>query len=336
MNAVASSGARPRVFLSRKFPPGHFEALKKLSEFVMHPRETQPGATAYRRAARGADVLVSMVGDPIGADLLDAAPRLKLVVNCGVGFNNIDLEEATKRGVLAANTPGVVTAPTAECAMALLLAVSRRVAEADAYVRAGKWKGWTPTLLEGRGLEGRVLGVVGLGRIGGAVARMAGAFGMKVRYWSRSRKRPSAEKALGVSYRSFRGLLREADFLSVHAPLNDETRHLIGAAAFARMKRGAVVINTSRGGVLDEGALVDALRSGHLGGAGLDVFEREPAPRPALLRMRNVVMLPHLGTNTDLGRKAVSERAERNARAWLLGRRPPDLLNPEAWPRRRR
>lgn len=336
MNAAASSGARPRVFLARRFPPGHFEELKELAELVMHPRDTQPGPAAYRRAARGADVLISMVGDPIGADLLAAAPRLKLVVNCGAGFNNIDLAEAARRGVLAANTPGAVTAPTAECAMALLLAVSRRVAEADAYVRSGKWKGWTPTLLEGRGLEGRVLGVVGLGRIGGAVARMAGAFGMKVRYWSRRRRSPSAEKALGVSYRPFRALLREADFLSAHVALNEETRHLIGAGEFARMKKGAVIVNTSRGGVLDERALADALRSGRLGGAGLDVFEREPEPRPELLRMRNVVMLPHLGTNTDLGRRAVSARAARNARAWLLGRRPPDLLNPEAWPRRRR
>ena len=336
MNGKASPGTLPRVFLSRRFPPHHFEDLKRSTDFVMHGKDVRPSPAGYRRAVRGADVLISMVGDEIDAGFLDAAPRLKLVANCGVGFNNLDLEEITRRGVLATNTPGVVTEPTAECAMALLLAVSRRVAEADSYIRTGRWKGWTPTLLEGRGLNGRVLGIIGLGRIGRAVARMANAFGMKVRYWSRNRKSPEVEKETGVSYRSFGRLLRESDFLSVHLALNEETRHLIGAAEFARMKKGAVIINTARGPILDEKALVEALRSGHLGGAGLDVFEHEPDPHPRLMRMKNVVMMPHLGTNTDLGRDAVSERVERNVKAFLNGRRPPDLLNPEAWPHRRR
>lgn len=335
MNVMMSSGTLPCVFLARKFPPGHFEKLKELAEFVMHPKDVQPGPLSYRRAARHADVLISMVGDPIAADLMDASPRLKLIANCGVGFDNIDMTEATKRGILATNTPGVVTAPTAECAMALLFAVSRRVVEADSYVRAGKWKDWTPTLFEGSGLNDKVLGIVGLGRIGCAVARMAGAFGMKIRYWSRNRKSPEAEKQMGVSYRPFRRLLREADFLSVHVALNDDTRRLIDAEAFTRMKKGAMIINTARGSILDEKALVEALRSGHLGGAGLDVFENEPTPHSGLLRMKNVVMLPHLGTNTDLGRKAVSDRVVRNVKAYLLGKRPPDLLNPEAWPGRR-
>ena len=336
MNEKASPAELPRVFLSRKFPVRHFEELKRISEFVMHARDVKPSPAGYRRAVRHTDVLIAMVGDEIDAGFLDAAPRLKLVANCGVGFNNLDLGEITRRGILATNTPGVVTEPTAECAMSLLLAVSRRVAEADTYIRTGRWKGWTPTLLEGRGLNGRVLGVIGLGRIGCAVARMANAFGMKVRYWSRNRKSPDMEKETGVSYRAFGRLLRESDFLSVHLALNDETRHLIGAAEFARMKEGAVIINTARGPILDEKALVDSLRSGRLGGAGLDVFENEPDPHPRLMRMKNVVMMPHLGTNTDLGRDAVSERVERNVKAYLLGRRPPDLLNPEAWPNRRR
>ena len=336
MNGKASSEALPRVFLSRRFPAHHFEDLKRSTDFVMHARDVKPTPAGYKRAVRGADVLISMVGDEIDAGFLDATPRLKLVANCGVGFNNLDLEEITRRGILATNTPGVVTEPTAECAMALLLAVSRRVAEADSYIRTGRWKGWTPTLLEGRGLNGRVLGIVGLGRIGCAVARMANAFGMKVRYWSRNRKTPEMERETGVSYRPFGRLLRESDFLSVHLALNDETRRLIGAPEFARMKEGAVIINTARGPILDEKALVEALRSGHLGGAALDVFEDEPRPHPGLLRMKNVVMMPHLGTNTDLGRDAVSERVERNVKAYLLGRRPPDLLNPEAWPNRRR
>ncbi len=336
MGEKVPSKGLARVFLSRRFPPHHFEELKRISEFVMHARDVRPSPVAYRRAVRQSDVLISMVGDEIDARFLDAAPRLKLVANCGVGFNNIDLAEVTGRGILATNTPGVVTEPTAECAMALLLAVSRRVTEADSYIRTGKWKGWTPTLLEGRGLNGRVLGIIGLGRIGCAVARMARAFAMKVRYWSRNRKGPETEKETGVSYRAFYRLLRESDFLSVHLALNEETRHLIGAAEFARMKKGAVIINTARGPILDEKALVEALRSGQIGGAGLDVFEQEPDPHPRLLRMKNVVMMPHLGTNTDLGRDAVSRRVERNVKACLLGKRPPDLLNPEAWPHRRR
>ena len=326
----------PRVFLSRRFPPHHFEQLKHSTEFIMHAKDVKPDPAGYKRAVRHADVLISMVGDEINSDFLDAAPRLKLVANCGVGFNNIDMEEVTRRGILATNTPGVVTESTAECAMALLLAVSRRVVEADSYIRARKWKGWTPTLLEGRGLNGRVLGIIGLGRIGCAVARIAGSFDMKVCYWSRNRKSPEMEKRMSVSYRSFGGLLRESDFLSIHLALNDETHHLIGAGEFARMKKGVVLINTARGPILDEKALVEALRSGHIGGAGLDVFEHEPKPHPRLLRMKNVVMMPHLGTNTDLARHAVSKRVERNVKTYLLGRRPPDLLNPEAWQHRRR
>ncbi len=336
MSVEESPGVLARVFLSRRFPPPHFEELQESTEFVMHSGEFQPSPASYKRAVRRADVLISMVGDEISADLLDVAPRLKLIANCGVGFNNIDIAEVTKRGILATNTPGVVTAPTAECAMALLLAVSRRTVEADGFVRSGQWRDWTPTLLEGRGLEGRVLGVVGLGRIGLAVARMAAAFGMRVRYWSRNRKAPEVERKASASYRPFRRLLRESDFLSVHVPLNDATRHLMGAEEFACMKKGAVIVNTARGAVLDEEALAEALRSGHLGGAGLDVFEHEPKPHPTLLGLDNVVMMPHLGTNTDLGRKAVTERVARNVKTWLRGKRPPDLLNPEVWPHRRR
>jgi len=277
-----------------------------------------------------------MVEDPVDAALMDAAPRLRLVANFGVGYNNIDLPAATERGVLATNTPGVVVEPTADCALALLLAAARRVAEADAYVRAGRWREWTPTLLEGAGLAGKVLGVVGLGGIGSAVARRARGFGMRVRYWSRRRRSREEEDALGARYRPLGRLLEEADFLTLHVALTPETRHLVGEREFARMKRGAFLINTSRGAVADERAMVKALRSGRLAGAGLDVFEREPHPHPALLKMKNVVLLPHLGTSTAEGRRALAARVVRNVRAFAAGRRPPDLLNPEAWPRRRR
>ncbi|MEE9275391.1 MAG: NAD(P)-dependent oxidoreductase [bacterium] len=324
------------MFLSRKFPPGDFAALAPLCRLRVHTAEGPPARAAYLRALRGARVLISMVDDEVDAALMDAAPSLGLVANFGVGFNNIDLEAAAARGVLAANTPGVVAGPTAECAMALLLAVCRRIPESDAFVRAGKWKEWTPTLLESTGLAGKVLGIVGLGGIGSAVARMAPGFGLKVRYWSRRRRSRKEEAALGVCYRPLGRLLAEADFLTLHVALNEDTRRLIDAAALSRMKPGAFLVNTSRGAVVDEKALVRALRAGRLAGAGLDVFENEPEPHPALCKMPNVVLHPHLGTSSRDGRLALAGRVVRNVRAYLAGRRPPDLLNPEAWPRRRR
>ncbi|MBI1724779.1 MAG: D-glycerate dehydrogenase [Candidatus Tectomicrobia bacterium] len=323
-----------RVFLSRKFPPGAFEPLRAFCRVRVHPSAHPPSRAACLRAVRDAHVLISMVEDPVDALLLDSAPSLRLVANFGAGFNNIDLPAATARGVLVTNTPGVVAPPTAELTLALLLAAARRVAEADAFVRAGRWRAWTPSLLEGRSLAGRTLGIVGLGGVGAAAAGMARAFGMEVRYWSRRRKRPGQEAALGVRYRPFRRLLGEADFLSLHVALNDETRGLMGEAELALMKPGAFLINTARGAVVDEPALVRALRSGRLAGAGLDVFAREPRVPAALLRMKNVVLLPHLGTSTAEARRAMAERVIRNVRALAQGRRPPDLLNPKAWPPR--
>lgn len=321
-----------RVFLSRKFQPGAFEPLRAFCRVRVHPSEHPPSRAACLRAVRDAHVLISMVEDPVDALLLGAAPSLRLVANFGAGFNNIDLPAATARGVLVTNTPGVVAPPTAELTLALLLAAARRVAEADAFVRAGRWRAWTPSLLEGRSLAGRTLGIVGLGAIGSSVARMARAFGMKVAYWSRTRRAPGQEAALGVRYRPLRRLLREADFLSLHVALNPGTRHLIGEEELALMKPGACLINTARGAVVDERALARALRGGRLAGAGLDVFEREPHVPAALIKMRNVVLLPHLGTSTVEAGRAMAGRVIRNVRALASGRRPPDLLNPEVWP----
>lgn len=329
--------ALPRVFLSRKFRPECFDRLRGFAGLRMHRGETAPSPAAYRRAVRDAEVVIPMVEDRIDAAFLDGAPKLRLVANFGVGFDNIDLEAATARGVLATNTPGAVVAPTAECAMGLLLAVCRRIPEADAFVRSGAWEKWTPYLLEGRSLAGRTLGIVGIGGIGSAVARMAGGFGMKVVYWSRRRRSADEEASLGVRYRSLNRLLAEADFVSLHVALNADTRHLIGEAELGRMKEGAVLINTARGPVVDARALVRALRSGRLGGAGLDVYEKEPMKKSPLFRMKNVVMLPHIGSSTDRGLAEMAGRVVRNVRALISeGRRPLDLLNPAAWPKRRR
>ncbi|MDA0999198.1 MAG: D-glycerate dehydrogenase [bacterium] len=336
MPRKAPSKPRLRVFLSRRFPAVDFAALAPLCDLRVHASEGPPSRQDYRRALKDTHILISMVEDAVDAALMDAAPGLRLIANFGVGFNNIDVAAATGRGILAANTPEVVAGPTAELAMALLLAVSRRVTEADAYVRSGKWKSWTPSLLESRGLEGKVLGIVGLGGIGAALAQRAQGFGLKVRYWSRRRRAPQEEAAKNVAYRPLSRLLAEADYLSINVALNAETHHLIDAAALARMKPGAFLINTARGEIVDEKALAAALKSGHLGGAGLDVFEREPAVHPALRKMPNVVLHPHLGTSSREGRLALSGRVVENVRAYLAGKKPPFLLNPEAWPKRRR
>ncbi len=327
---------RPRVFLSRRFRPGNFDKLRAFTDLRVHRLETAPSADAYRRAARSAEVIIPMVEDPIDAAFMDAAPKLRLVANFGAGYDNIDLDAATGRGILATNTPGAAVGPTAESAMGLLLAVCRRIPEADAFMRSGKWKDPPPNLLEGRGLAGKTLGIVGLGGIGSAVARMAAGFGTKVIYWSRRRRIPKEESALGVRYRPLNRLLAEADFVSLHVALNADTRHLIGEAELARMKKGAILINTARGAVVDERALVRALRSGHLGGAGLDVYEKEPIQQSPLFKMKNVVMLPHLGTSTAEAPGEIAKIVTKNIRAYFSGRRPHSLLNPEAWPGRRR
>lgn len=328
--------APPRVFLSRRFRPGNFDKLRAFSELKVHRGESAPSPSVYRRAVKDVRVVIPMVEDPIDAAFMEAAPDLALVANFGVGFDNIDLAAATERGILTTNTPGAVVGPTAETAMGLLLAVARRIPEADAFMRSGRWDKWTPNLLEGRSLSGRTLGIVGLGGIGSAVARMAVGFGMKVRYWSRNRRGREEEAALGVGYLPLSRLLSEADFISLHVALDDDTRHMIGEAELARMKPGAILINTARGAVVDERALIRALRSGHLGGAGLDVYEKEPVQKSPLLKMKNVVILPHIGTSTDKGLGDMAGRVVLNVRAFLSGKRPPDLLNPEAWPHRRR
>jgi glyoxylate reductase len=214
----------PRVFLSRRFKPGNFDKLRDFSDLHIHSQVTAPSPASYRRAVRNSEVLIPMVEDMVNAALMDAVPKLRLVANFGVGYDNIDLEAATDRGILATNTPGAVVGPTAECAMGLLLAVCRRIPEADAFVRSGGWDKWTPYLLEGRSMPGRTLGIVGLGGIGSAVARMASGFGMKVIYWSRRRRSRKEEAALGIRYCSLNRLLSESDFVSLHVALTEEGR----------------------------------------------------------------------------------------------------------------
>ncbi|HLY74770.1 MAG TPA: D-glycerate dehydrogenase, partial [Planctomycetota bacterium] len=264
------------------------------------------------------DAIVCLLGTKVDASLLDRTPKLRVVSNVAVGYDNIDVPECTRRGVFATNTPDVLTEATADLAWALLLAAARRVPEGDRYVRSGKWKRWDWTLLRGAEVHGRTLGILGAGRIGQATGHRAVGFSMQVLYTSRERKLLFEHTTMARRV-DFKVLLRESDFLSIHVPLSAKTRHLIGAKELALMKPGAILINTARGPIVDEAALVRALRSGRLAAAGLDVFEREPDLHPGLLRLENVVLLPHVGSATEVARRRMLETALRNCLAALRG-----------------
>jgi glyoxylate reductase len=271
-----------------------------------------------RDAARRSVALVTLLTDRVDRSALEAGKRLRIVANVAVGVDNIDVGAATRLGILVTNTPGVLSEATADLTWALILAAARRVVEGDAIVRVGKFQGWGFDLLRGMELRGRTLGIVGAGRIGKAVARRAAGFGIKVLFHSRS---------AGVSLRK---LLERSDIVSLHCPLTPETHHLMGAREFRLMKRSAILINSARGPIVDEEALVAALRGGRIAGAGLDVYEHEPFVPAALRRMRNVVLLPHLGSATDDTRRRMLATAVRNVKAALGGLRPPNLVNPKA------
>jgi glyoxylate reductase len=321
----------PAVLVTRGVPEpvrAHLAGRCRLE--VWEGEGVMPRAELLDRVA-GKAGLVTMLTDRVDGELLDrAGAGLRVVANYAVGHDNLDLDACTARGVLAANTPEVVTEATADLTWALLLASARRVAEGDRFLRARRPWIWGPTFFLGFEVHGKTLGVIGLGRIGRAVARRAAGFGMPVVYTARHRLPPTEEADLGVAWRELDDLLAEADFVTVHIGLSPVTRHLIGAQQLARMKPTAVLVNTARGPIVDEAALVAALRAGELGAAGLDVFEREPEVHPGLLELDNVTIVPHLGTATLETRVAMGMTAAANLLAALDGRRPPNLLNPEA------
>lgn len=279
---------------------------------------------------KGATGILSMLTERIDAEVFDAAgPQLKAVANFAVGYNNIDVDEATRRGVLVCNTPDVLTETTADLAFALMLGVARRFRDSEAYLREGRWTSWSPSLLLGRDVYGKALGIFGLGRIGQAVARRARGFGMRVLYHNRSRVAAALESDLGARYVDKATLLAESDFVSIHCPLTDETRHAFGADEFRAMKASAILVNTARGPIVDEAALAAALQRGNIWGAGIDVFEKEPAIHPDLLECTNALLLPHIGSATGETRAKMAELAAENLVACLTGKRPPNCVNPE-------
>ena len=272
------------------------------------------------------DAILCLLGTKVDEALLDRAPKLRCVSNVAVGYDNIDVAACTRRGVFATNTPDVLTEATADLAWALLLAAARRIPEGDRYVRSGLWKRWDWTLMRGADVHGRTLGILGAGRIGQATGHRAVGFSMQVLYHSRERKLLFEHTTMARRV-DLKTLLRESDFLSIHIPLSPRTRHFIGQKEFAMMKPGAILVNTARGPIVDEAALVKALRSGRLASAGLDVFEHEPQVHPGLLKLENVALAPHVGSATDAARRKMLETALRNCLAALRGEVPPNALN---------
>ncbi len=329
-----SSTESPSVVVTRRIYPFLIDELKAAYTLLDNQDDhTLAGEELVLRLAR-ADGALLAAGERIDDALLTACPRLKVVANIAVGYNNLDLAACTKHGVVATNTPDVLTESTADHAWALLLAAARRVGEAERWLRAGQWKRWTFDMFPGADIHGKTLGIAGMGRIGRAIARRAAGFSMRVIYHNRQRL-PQAQEG-GAAWVSKEELLREADHLLIVVPYSPATQHLIGAAELARLKPTAVLVNISRGGVVDDAALIRALRDGRLAAAGLDVYEGEPALKPGFLELENVVLTPHIASSTAATREAMARLAMRNLGDALAGRRPPSLLNPDVWEQRRR
>jgi glyoxylate reductase len=327
---MADRRSAPRVFATRALPGGVLADLATRVELVTWPERRAPTPPELAAHASASDGLLCLLTDCIDGGLLDACPRLRVVSSVSVGVDHVDLAAATERGIPIGHTPGVLTETTADLTFALLLAAARRVAEGDRWVRAGEWvpeRVWEPDMLLGRDVHGATLGLIGLGAIGQAVARRAAGFGMRVVAWSRTRR-----ELPGIEWLELPDLLAAADFVSVHVALNDDTRGLLDAAALARMKRTAVLVNTARGGIVDEDALAEALRDGRLAGAALDVFASEPLPATsALLTLPNLVLTPHIGSASQATRARMATLAVRNLEAGLAGERMPHCANPAVY-----
>ncbi|SMO62430.1 2-hydroxyacid dehydrogenase [Melghirimyces algeriensis] len=309
---------RPKVLVSRKIPFKGLSLLREYCEVTVGAEDRMLTRKELLKLIEGKDGVLSMLTDQMDKEVMDAAPDLKVISNYAVGYDNIDITEATRRGISVTNTPDVLTDATADLAWALLMDVARRVTEGDRLNRKGKWKEWAPMFHLGKEVTGSVLGIVGFGRIGRAMVKRALGFDMEIVYFSRTRLSPAEEQRLGVRYLSFTDLLQHADFVSLHAPYTKETHHLIGADELSRMKATAYLINTSRGGLIDEKALLTALREGKIAGAGLDVYEMEPQLTPGLEKLENVVLAPHLGSATRETRELMAWRAAKNVLAELF------------------
>ncbi|RXJ01824.1 D-glycerate dehydrogenase [Anaerobacillus alkaliphilus] len=319
---------KPYVFITRKLPEETIVDLLDVADVSMWPYEEEPvPREKLMEEAKKANGLLTMLSDKIDNELINQASHLKVVANLAVGFDNIDVEEATKKGIAICNTPDVLSDTTADLTFALLMATARRVVEAAQYIKDGQWKNWGPMLLAGTDIHHKTIGIVGMGRIGEAVAKRATGFEMEILYHNRTRKH-EAESKLGANYCSFEELLKNSDFIVCLAPLTAETRGMFNEQAFKQMKETAIFINASRGDVVDEQALFYALKNGVIKAAGLDVFQNEPigAEHP-LLKLPNLVAIPHIGSASVETRKVMAELASRNIRNVLLDRQPEAIVN---------
>ena len=320
---------RDRVMVTRRFDSDALDPLRDACEVRYCDEDAVLPRGDLLDAVAEVKGLVCTVTDRIDGELLDRAPKLKVVSTVSVGYDHLDIKAATARGVLLTNTPDVLTETTADLTFGLILAAARRIVEGDRLLREGRSTQWNFMGFLGQDVHGKVLGILGLGRIGRAVARRARGFQMRVLYHNPRRLPDEREDELGVTWVDRDTLMRESDFLSLHVPLNPGTRHCISTADLSKMKPTAILINASRGPVVDEEALLNALESGRIAGAGLDVYEREPQVTPGLLRLPQAVLTPHVGSATVETRRKMTERAVYNCLEALRGRRPPDLLNPE-------
>jgi glyoxylate reductase len=319
-----------KVYITRRIPEPGIEMIRKEHEVEINPYDRVLTREELLQAVKGKDGILCLLTDKIDAEVFDAAgPQLKVVSNYAVGYDNIDVKEATKRGIVVTNTPGVLTETTADLAWALILATARRIVEADKFTRAGKYEGWAPMLFLGQDVYGKTLGIIGMGRIGQAVARRAKGFNMKVLYNDIRRIPEETEKELNATFVSLDELLEQSDFVSLHTYLSPETYHLINEERLRKMKKTAYLINTSRGPVVDESALVRALKEGWIAGAGLDVYEFEPKLVPGLAECENAVLLPHIASASVETRTKMATMAAENLLAVLAGKMPPNPVNPE-------
>jgi glyoxylate reductase len=323
-----STGGKPRVLVMHPILDPGPAILAEAAEVITYPPNRPLDEASIRQAAEGCIGIVSQLMDPIRETVL-SIPGLKIVSNVAVGFDNIDIAAATAHKVMVTNTPGVLDDATADFAFALLMATARRIVEADNFTRQGRFTGWAIDMMLGADVFNATLGLIGVGRIGRGVAHRARGFNMRVLYYDPHPLPQESEQQLGASRADLGRVLAESDFVSVHVPLTPETHHMLSTAQFAQMKRSAILINTSRGPVVDEAALVEALNAKKIAGAGLDVYEREPAVHPGLLAMPNVVLAPHIASATVRTRSEMSAMAARNMATAVRGGRPPNLLNPE-------
>lgn len=318
------------VFITRQIPEEGIHLLEKYCQTVeVNPHDRALGYDELLKQVKGRDAILTMLSDKIDTHIINEAKGLKVIANYAVGYDNVDVKAATEKGIVVTNTPGVLTGSTADMAWALLFSITRRIVEGDKLTRAGKFTGWAPLFLLGGDITGKTLGIIGAGRIGTAMAMRSRGWNMKILYTTQHSRNTMLEENLGARKADLETLLKESDFISIHAPLSDKTMHMIGAKELSMMKRTAYLINTGRGAIIDEEALVNALKKKQIAGAGLDVYEEEPKLKPGLAELDNVVLAPHLGSATVETRTRMSIMSAESIIAVLQKQKPKNYVNPE-------